>query len=137
MSISAVSGLTYSAQPWSGQANFQAFSQLANALNSGDLSGAQQAYAALSQQQGSSQGASANANTPFATALNQIGQALQNGDLAGAQQALASLQQAQGGHHHGRHAHASGASTDSQNGVTSASQNDTTSSSSNIVNITV
>jgi soluble cytochrome b562 len=135
MSISAISNPTTNlVQSWNGQAN--SFSQLASALNSGNLSAAQQAYATLSQQLSSSQGASANGNNSFATTLNQIGQALQNGDLAGAQQALASLQQARGGHHHGRHAQSSSVSADPQNAVTSAGQSGVTSSSSNILNIT-
>jgi soluble cytochrome b562 len=135
MSISAISSpATNPVQSWSGQAN--SFSQLASALNSGNLSAAQQAYATLSQQLSSSQGWSTNGNNPFATALNQIGQDLQNGDLGGAQQALASLQQARGSHHHGRHGQSSSASADSQNAVTSASQSDVASSSSNILNIT-
>ena len=65
----------------------QSFLALANSLNSGDLSGAQQAYSSLSQLQ-----RFANANGPFAQAMGQIGQALQSGDLAAAQQALSSLQ---------------------------------------------
>lgn len=65
----------------------QSFLALANSLNSGDLSGAQQAYSSLSQLQ-----RFANGNGPFAQAMGQIGQALQSGDLAAAQQALSSLQ---------------------------------------------
>jgi hypothetical protein len=65
----------------------QSFAALVNSLNSGDLSGAQQAYGSLSQLQ-----SAANPNGQFAQAMQQIGQALQGGDLTGAQQALSSLQ---------------------------------------------
>jgi hypothetical protein len=65
----------------------QSLAALASSLNSGDLSGAQQAYSSLSQLQ-----RFANPNRPFGQALSQIGQALQNGDLPAAQQALSSLQ---------------------------------------------
>jgi hypothetical protein len=70
----------------------QSFAALASSLNSGDLSGAQQAYSSLSQLP-----RFANPNGPFGQAISQIGQALQNGDLPAAQQALASLQLAQRG----------------------------------------
>ena len=110
----AVSGISSSSinnsQPSNLQLLREQFAQLVKALNSGDLAGAQQACAAISQSQGTNAG---NANSPFSQALNQIGQALDSGDLAGAQKALASLQQqmaaqrgAQGahrGHHHHHH----------------------------------
>jgi hypothetical protein len=100
----AVSSITSSAaggyQPNQPTDFRQTFGQLVQAIQSGDLSGAQQAYAALSdlQRQGPT------SNSPFAQALSQIGQALQNGDIGGAQQALQSLaQQSQGTHHHHHH----------------------------------
>jgi outer membrane protein assembly factor BamD (BamD/ComL family) len=87
------------------------FAQLAKSLQSGDLSGAQQAYGQLTQSLGTgtnTQSASASSNDPFAQALSTIGQALQSGDLSGAQQALATLQQqsqaSRGHHHHGHRA---------------------------------
>jgi hypothetical protein len=88
----------------------QQFLQLARAINSGNLAGAQQAFAQLSQTLGGSSGSGSNAsqnrNDPVSQALATIGQALQSGDIGAAQQALASLQQAQGGrghhHHHGQ-----------------------------------
>ncbi len=85
----------------------QQFIQLAKAINSGDLTGAQQAYAVLSQTLGSNaDNPSASSNDPVSQALAAIGQALQSGDIGAAQQALSSLQQAQGarGHHH-HHGH--------------------------------
>jgi hypothetical protein len=66
----------------------QSLGALVSALNSGDLSGAQQAYSSLSQLETSGP---ANRNEVFAQAMGKIGQALQSGDLAGAQQALSSL----------------------------------------------
>ena len=87
MSISGISSFATSySQPTNNQeSSQQSFGQLVSALNSGNLQDAQQAYATLSQQQGSNQGSSANSNNPFSQALSQIGQALQSGDLAGAQ----------------------------------------------------
>jgi hypothetical protein len=63
----------------------QSLAALVTSLNSGDLSGAQQAYSSLSQLQRFD-------NRPLGQAMSQIGQALQNGDLPAAQQALSSLQ---------------------------------------------
>ena len=74
----------------------QTFAALASALKSGDLPGAQRAYASLSDIQGSSQGRFAKPNGPFAQAVSQIGQALRSGDLSGAQQALSSLPRRRG-----------------------------------------
>lgn len=73
----------------------QTFAALVSALNSGDLPGAQRAYASLSDIQGS-QGRFANPNGPFAQAVSQIGQALRSGDLSGAQQALSLLPRGRG-----------------------------------------
>lgn len=141
MSISSVSGLSAnSTQATSNQANFrQTFTDLVGALNSGNLSDAQQAYSVLSQLQNSGQGPSPNSSTPLAQALNQIGQDLKNGDVTGARQTLASLQQAQGGHHHhhGHHAHGADASSSSQTTPTPLLQGDTSTSSPNSINITV
>ena len=58
---------------------------LVSALNSGDLRGARQAYASLSQLQSPSE-----SHGPFAKVISEIGQALKRGDLAAAQHALAS-----------------------------------------------
>jgi len=140
MSVSAVSGISAnSTQPTSNQANFwQTFTELVGALNSNDLSGAQQAYSALSQLQSSGQEPSANSNTPLAQALNQIGQDLHNDDVTSAGQTLASLQQARGGHHHhGHHAHGADPFLSSQTTTTTLLQGDTSSSSPNSINIAV
>jgi soluble cytochrome b562 len=126
VSISAISGQTLNASTTgSASTDFgQQFKQLADALDSGDLSDAQQAYADLSQLQDSGQGPSANSNSPLAKVLGQIGQSLQSGDLTGAQQSLQSFQQARGGHHH--HGHHGGASAAPQ--TTPPTSNTTTSS---------
>ncbi|MBI1395885.1 MAG: hypothetical protein GC151_07880 [Betaproteobacteria bacterium] len=68
----------------------QNFKSLVSAVQSGDLGGAQKAYASLA-----SGARGASANSPLA----QIGKALQSGDLAGAQQALQSLQDSREPHH--------------------------------------
>jgi hypothetical protein len=106
MAVSAVSGAPAAYQPNQQNAEFrQTFGQLVSAIKSGDLTGAQQAYAALSQLQSSGAGP-ANPNSPIAQALDQIGQALQDGDISGAQSALESLgQQARGAHHRHHHHH--------------------------------
>jgi hypothetical protein len=89
------------------------FMQLAKAITSGDLTGAQQAYSQLTQAlvTGGPGGGANNPSDPFSQALSAIGQALQNDDINGAQQALAALQQqarASGrGHHHHHRGHAS------------------------------
>lgn len=98
------------------------FNQLSQALQSGDLSAAQQAYASLSQlpQVQNSQ------NTILTQGLSAIGTALQSGNVNGAEQAFTSMQQQwrssvqassgatgntqqAGGHHHHHH-HSGGAS---------------------------
>lgn len=85
------------------------FQQLAQALRSGDLSGARQAYSALQRSIGVSrsiQGTSQSGNTlgspndgPFAA----LTQALRSGDLSGAQQAFAALTAQLHGAHGHRH----------------------------------
>ena len=111
MATSAISNSTPAYQPSSQQTDFrQQFGQLVAAIKSGDLSGAQQAYADLSQLQSSGAGPAANASNPVSKALNQIGQALQGGDISGAQQALAALSQQAQGAHHGHHHHGGGKS---------------------------
>lgn len=74
----------------------QSFDALAQALQSGNLNSAQQAYSTLMQYM---PGASANPNSLLA----QIGQALQSGDLAGAQSAFEALRAERQGHHHHHH----------------------------------
>ena len=129
MSVSGISaGLNGTYQPSNSQSEFrQDFGQLAGALNSGNLAGAQQAYSALSGLQNSGQGP--NANSPLSAVLGEIGQALQNNNLAGAQQALSSLQQPQGNHHH-HHGHHHATSDSSVTTSAAAANSDSTSTSS-------
>ncbi len=98
MSISSVTASSASFTPPTSQqmSEFKNdFQQLAQAIQSGNLSSAQQAYATLSQfiSQNPPPGGANGQSNPFAQALSQIGSALQSGNLSGAQSALTSLQQ--------------------------------------------
>jgi hypothetical protein len=99
---SSAAGASQSASISNWQQNQQNIKALFSALKSNDLSGAQQAFAALT---GGSSGAAANSNSPLA----QIGKALQAGDLAGAQQAAQAMRS--GHHHHGGGGSATAASS--------------------------
>jgi hypothetical protein len=131
----AVSGISTSSinsyQPNDQQQFQQQFTLLVKALQSGDLSGAQQAYSALTQLQGNGS-APSDPNSPFAQALSKIGQALQSGDLTGAQQALSALQQqlqqAQGTHHHHHHHHAAKSASSTTSPSSSSGSADSASS---------
>ena len=143
MSISSISSNSSLDQTdWRSLANQwkQDFKQLAGTLQSGDLAGAQQAFAALQQLQQSdrSGGQSSNrqpanpGNNPIQNDFAALGKALSSGDLTGAQTAFSQLQSdlkagfqsgASGGvqsaHHGHRHRHASSASdSDSDSGAT-------------------
>ncbi len=100
--------------PWSQR--IQDFQALQSALQSGNLSGAQQALAAFQQDQPKSSQAVSNSSassqtSPVAKDLQALQSALQSGNLSGAQQAFASFKQdvqSAGGahrahHHHGGH----------------------------------
>ena len=132
----AVAGVdATSSQPQSFHSDLE---QLSQALNNGDLSGAQAAYSALSQtaqfQNIESQaGSNGGQGSSFAQALAQIGSDLQNNDLTDAQSTLTSLQQqfqanassgtgqnsGVGGHHHHHH-HGGGESEGSQSASASS-----------------
>src|SRR5215475_2683997 len=103
----------------------QNFQQLSQALQSGDLSSAQQAYASLIQalpSQGANGGNGTNGQSnPFQQAIQSIGSALQSGDISGAQQALQTLQTQMKGAHHGHHHHGQGSQ-----GITTTSTSTTT-----------
>lgn len=115
------------------------FKQLSNAISSGDLGGAQQAYAQLTQALGGS-GSTSNGNDPVSQALASIGQSLQNGDIGGAQQALTTLQQqlqATRGHHgHGHRDGGAQAAGSSSTSASTASTTSTASTSGNTVDVT-
>jgi hypothetical protein len=70
----------------------QLFAALTASLNAGDLSGAQTAYASLSELPRFGNNPN-NPNGRFGQAMNQVGQALRDGDLSGAQLAVSSLRQ--------------------------------------------
>jgi len=133
MAISAVSATSNLPPQYSDPSSLrQEFSQLTDAINSGDLTSAQSAYSALAQSP------AAQGNGPFAQALQQIGQDLQSGDIGGAQKALAALQQKVHGHHH--HHHGGGAppkdADDSNSSTSSTTSTQSTTSSSNAVDVT-
>src|ERR1035438_1851225 len=112
------------------------FDQLGQALQNGDLKGAQAAFAAL--QQNAPQGTSAqngqgngSGQSPFAA----LGQALQSGDLAAAQQAYSQIQQT-GGHHHHHHGSQSNSSATTTPAVAAASTTTAANGSGTLVNLT-
>jgi outer membrane protein assembly factor BamD (BamD/ComL family) len=85
----------------------QAFQNLAQALQAGDLSGAQKAFAQI-QQEWSSIGKEGNrGGTGESNSQNSLFQglanALQKGDLSSAQQIFSQIQQNMKAHHHHRH----------------------------------
>jgi len=140
MSISGVSSTTDLTQGNSTQTKFKQvkddFQQLGQALQSGDLNTAQQAFAALQQLMPNlSAGNQNNSQSPLLADLNAVGKALQSGDLSAAKAAFAKLQQdvqsVNKGHHH-RHHHKAGSyqdllsnvndSSNQANGTTSVSQ---------------
>jgi soluble cytochrome b562 len=134
----AVSGISTSLpingyQPSVQQQFQQQLTQLVKSLQSGDLSGAQQAYAALTQLQ-SNGSAPSSQNDPLSQALNKIGQALQSGDLTKAQQALAALQQlaqqAKGARRHHHHHHAANSASTTTSPSSSSGPTDSASSTS-------
>jgi len=135
----------------------QEYSQLANALQSGNLTNAQSAFAALQQalqSQAGTNGASSPASTttttsgPIANDLNTLGEALNSGSLTQAQSAFSQLQsdvqtaeqanasQAQGLNqpqgtsvqgHHHHHHHGGGSDTQSATSTTGSTASSTTS----------
>jgi len=137
MTVSAISSSTNTYQP-STQSEFQqVFAQLAQQIQGGNLSGAQQTYSELTQLQSQGQGPSS--NSPLAQLLDEIGQSLQNGNISGAQQTLQSLQQSRGYHHHhggGGHSHVSNSSIESATTSNSTSTAALTESTGTSVNVT-
>jgi DNA-binding FadR family transcriptional regulator len=95
------------------------FKALAQALQSGDLDAARQAFATLQQDSpwvgralSTSTAIGATSDSPVASALQSLGKALQSGDVGAAQQAFASLQQAAQSSHHAHHHHKQAQGTD-------------------------
>jgi hypothetical protein len=133
MNISAVNSNLYEYQTAAQQSTFQQraqdFKALQSALQSGDLSGAQQAFASLQQDlPGTAQIANGSNQSNPVSKVSQdfqaLQSALQSGDLATAQQAFSTLQQdlqsAHKAHHHHHHAPDSSAPTQPGNASSSS-----------------
>jgi hypothetical protein len=130
MTVSALSNTSTNLSPPPDDPR-QAFGQLINSIRSGDLSAAQDAYAAFTQTPGGQSGG------PLSQAVNQIGSALQSGDIDGAQQALTTLQQhAKGAHHHGGHHAKPSGGDSSQATAPTMSGTNSTATSTNLLDIT-
>jgi hypothetical protein len=138
MSVSSISGATPPNPPSAQDSSFRtAMQQLTSAISSGDMKGAQTAYATLTNlQQNSGQ---SNSTGPLAQFLSTIGADLSKGDLTTAQSDLTSFQAAHGKHHHHAPPAANGASSDnapsSPTATASSSGGTPTTSSSNVVDI--
>ncbi len=114
-SISSVPGLSAGSTAQAASQNWRAeLRQLAQALSSGNLTGAQSAYHLLTQNSAQLPSILSDQTSPIGQDFAAIGKALQSGDLTGAQQAFAQLQKdvegaqgsapAAGAHrHHGHH----------------------------------
>jgi hypothetical protein len=77
---------------------------LSSALQAGNLTNAQQAFATLQKDAPGLVQASGNpTSSPISSALSAVGTALSKDNISGAQQAFATLQQAGKGHHHRHH----------------------------------
>jgi hypothetical protein len=126
MTITSVASQTMSPPPSSANGPQALFKQLNDAISSGDLSGAQKAFAQI--QQNAPAGAANDPNNPLAKAMSQIGDALSSGDLSKAQSALSSMQ-SQMKAHHGHHGHRP-SGTDSQPTSTDAGTDTTASTDS-------
>jgi hypothetical protein len=116
------------------QQQSQNFKALTGALQSGDLAGAQGAYATLQQQiQSASQSTGGtslfNGSSSIGKDFKAIGSALQSGDVSGAQSALASFKQDIKAARHHRHSHGT-AGNQASSPATSSSGTSTNSSSS-------
>ena len=132
MSVSSAASSTQLSQ-WAQRKTL--FDQLGQALQKGDLQGAQTAFAALQKSApglSASQSGQGNASQSPFTAL---ADALQKGDLAGAQQAFSQIQQARGHHHHHRPLASSSAGGTSAAATTSS--NSSASSTPGPVEITI
>jgi ribosomal protein S20 len=145
MSISSVStGTTATYTPNSQQKDLRnAFKQMSDAINSGDLQDAQNAFANLAQlinnspQPAQNTSSTSSDGNDFSSLLNQIGSALQSGDLDQAKQALQNLQQsaksARPHHHH----HGGGAGGGAAQNVTDPTSASTDTGSIGGINLSV
>ena len=136
MTISGISNSSSSLQTWQAsiQQRQQDFSQLAQALQGGNLAAAQSAFSALQNPNGQAQSSNAtngtNSNGSGNTISNDfaaLAQALQSGNISSAQSAFAQLQtamkaQQSGGHHHHHHHGGAAANSSSTNGDNTPTQ---------------
>jgi len=144
MSVSSISTPTTSPQQWQNvfQQQRQDFNQLAQALQSGDLEGAQKAFANLQSLQPSNGPNSNSSANPIQNDFAALGQALSSGNLSQAQSDFSQLQsdlksgfqnlpgtQAAGGAHRGHHHHHHSVSS-SQDSTSSTTDTTNNSSSS-------
>ena len=90
MSISSVSVSTNPRQGGQSDDGWQQFAQLVGAVNAGDLSAAQKAYASFTQS-AAGELATSNLQGRLAQALSKVGTALQAGDIGQAKEALAAI----------------------------------------------
>ncbi len=135
MDVSAISSNSYlqniassSLQQTSGANVRSAFKDLAQALQSGDLQGAQQAFATIQSARNARTNATQTTNGGNSTiqdAFNSLGQALQSGDLQGAQQAFNTLQSTFAAHRGHHHHHASGANQNNGTGSAAGTTSNT------------
>jgi soluble cytochrome b562 len=124
MSVSAISSSSgVSPVDWQSKAQQikTDLQSLAQALQSGNLQAAQQAFAALQKDSPAKSSTTTTSSTNSSNPndqMNTLSQALQSGNLSAAQQAFSQLQQA----HHGHHRHHGGASatTGAQSGTTAS-----------------
>jgi hypothetical protein len=151
MSISPLS-VTASHSYATGSDSRQSFRDLGRALKSGDLAGAQKAYAALTKELSQSSSSAPNSissqlsdpNSALGKDLAAIGKDLQNGNLSGAQQDFAKLRQdtrthfqsqtpTTQGHPHGHHHHHADAASETSDGSSTTTTPDAASPSTGSV----
>jgi hypothetical protein len=131
MSVSSISNTTPAQPPAQDSSLRTAMQQLTSAISSGDVKGAQTAYATLTNLQQTS--GQSNSTGPLAQFLSSIGADLSKGDLTTAQSDLTTFQAAHGKHHRPAAA-AAGGDTDPSATASTAGATQTT-SSSNILDI--
>lgn len=159
MFISSIASNTGVSSTWQNvfQQRRQDFSQLAQALQNGDLSGAQQAYADLQSLQQSQSGSTSNSKingSPIQNDFMALGQALSSGNLSQAQSDFTQLQNDiksafqnpsgaqgtsgshRGHHHHHHHAEASGQDSSSNRTTDSTTSSTNNSQSGSGINLT-
>ena len=139
MSISSVTSANRSLQNNPYVQAKQAFQSLGNALQSGNLTAAQQAFAQLQQYSPGNGQASNNQNSTSTTTSNvtdplqALGTALQSGNLSAAQQAFTQLQQQAATKGHGHHHHRQDTGT-AQSSSGTQTQGTTYSNQGNVLN---